>query len=369
MGWFTKGETTLNKKRLDRLRTQMQKRGIDLAVYGCGPGYQYLSGVNNGWRFRADTVPGSDLLLVPSEGSASLFIPNETGDLHDMLRKMGGNRSQPHVAVGDRQKSAVWTTLHDVFPHAEYSSGDDLLTPLRLIKDDEEISILRRAASLTDEAVRSALPAIKEGVSMRDLQLEIEMCGRANGATGTSFDIVSGFVQTGGGPTGSIFGYELDEGLRPGTTIFFDIGFVVDGYCSDWGRSVFFGTPEENTKSAYKSLQNAVIETIAKIEIGETRVCDLYPMIESSLDASGYGDFIRARLTSKSVGHQIGVEVHEVPWLEPQNTDPLLPGMVFCVEPKLWDDGRYYLRVEDMILITEKGAESLTAFDRELFEL
>ena len=92
-------------------------------------------------------------------------------------------------------------------------------------------------------------------------------------------------------------------------------------------------------------------------------------MIEVSLDASGYGEFIRARLTTKSVGHQIGIEVHEDPWLEPQNKELLVPGMVVCIEPKLWDDGRYYLRVEDMILITDDGAESLTNFDRDLFQL
>ncbi|TFH06236.1 MAG: aminopeptidase P family protein, partial [Spirochaetales bacterium] len=200
-------------------------------------------------------------------------------------------------------------------------------------------------------------------------QLEMEMYARRNGAVGTSFDIVSGFIQPGSEPTGSIFGYGADEGLRNGTTIFFDVGFVVDGYCSDWGRTVYFGSPSTNHTAAYSALQRAVTGTIGAIQVGRTRVCDLYPMLEERLDGDGYGDYLRARLPSKSVGHQIGIEVHESPWLEPQNTDLIVPGMVFCVEPKLWDDGEYYMRVEDMVLITDSGAEALTTFDRDLFEL
>ncbi|MBT3275712.1 MAG: aminopeptidase P family protein, partial [Spirochaetales bacterium] len=168
-------------------------------------------------------------------------------------------------------------------------------------------------------------------------------------------------------PTGSIFSYDIDQGLEPGTTIFFDIGFVVDGYCSDWGRSLYFGEPDKNLIEAYRSLQKAVIDAVGSIQAGKTRVCDMYTLIEDSLDGSGYGDYIRARLPSKNVGHQIGIEVHELPWLVPANEEIIRPGIVFCLEPKLWDDGNYYIRVEDMVYITEQGAETLTKFDRDLF--
>jgi Xaa-Pro aminopeptidase len=204
---------------------------------------------------------------------------------------------------------------------------------------------------------------------MRELQLEIEMHGRRLGAVGTSFDIVSGFIKAGSGQTGSIFSQGLDDGLRTGTTIFLDIGFVVDGYCSDWGRTLYFGNPDDNHRSAYAALQRAVTGTIAAIEVGKTKVCDLYDMFEERLDEDGYGDYLRARLPSKFVGHQIGIVVHELPWLEPRNDETIVPGMVFAIEPKLWDDGVYYMRVEDMVLVTSDGAESITTFDRELFAL
>jgi Xaa-Pro aminopeptidase len=120
---------------------------------------------------------------------------------------------------------------------------------------------------------------------------------------------------------------------------------------------------------AYEGLQRAVVETVDEMHEGSMRVCEIFDSIEASLDRDGYGDYLRARLPQRSVGHQIGVEVHEPPWLKPANRHLLEEGMVMCLEPKLWRDGEYYLRVEDMVLIRKEKAEFLTGFDRELFEL
>ncbi len=100
-----------------------------------------------------------------------------------------------------------------------------------------------------------------------------------------------------------------------------------------------------------------------------TRLCDFYPYIEKALDKQGYGNFLRNRLKTGVVGHQIGVEVHEDPWLKPDVTQPLVDGMVFCLEPKLWSKGEYYLRVEDMILIRNGKAEFLTTYSRDQFQV
>lgn len=373
------------QERLTNLIRRMEEQGVDLAVFGCGPGFQYLTGIDNGWRFRADSVRPGELLLVPMDDTPILIGANsgdvdgmsgirrlhvdEGVDIGEVIGKAAAGLKRPpkRIAVADQPKVESWLAVSAAFPDSEYSSGDGLLQPLRLKKDEAEAGILKKAAFIVDEAVKGALPLIRSGLSMRELQLAIEFEGRRLGASGTSFDIVSGFIKSGGEPTGSIFGYGIDQGLEYGTTIFFDIGFVVDGYCSDWGRSLFFGNPGTDIANGYRSLQHAMVDTVASIRTGETRVCDMYPMLESRLDEAGYGDKIRARLPSKSVGHQIGIEVHESPWFEPHNEDVLQPGMVFCLEPKLWDDGNYYMRVEDMVLITPEGGEFLTNFDRELF--
>jgi Xaa-Pro aminopeptidase len=157
--------------------------------------------------------------------------------------------------------------------------------------------------------------------------------------------------------------------LERGTSIAFDVGFVVEGYCSDWGRSFYLGEPEENVSKAYAALQTAVLETIGAVGEDIHRVNEFFPHIEKVLDREGFGNYLRARLPNGMVGHQIGVEVHEDPWLMPGNSQELVDGMVFCVEPKLWLKGEYYLRVEDMILIKNGEAESLTNYDRMKFIL
>jgi Xaa-Pro aminopeptidase len=125
----------------------------------------------------------------------------------------------------------------------------------------------------------------------------------------------------------------------------------------------------EDIRKGYVALQSAVVKTVDKMYEGSMRVCDVFPIIEGFLDKDGYGDHLRARLSDGTVGHQIGVEVHENPWLKPDNMQELQEGMVMCLEPKLWKAGEYYLRVEDMVLIHKNRAEFLTNYDREQFQL
>jgi Xaa-Pro aminopeptidase len=116
-------------------------------------------------------------------------------------------------------------------------------------------------------------------------------------------------------------------------------------------------------------LQQSVVETVDKMREDSMRVCDVFPAIEKTLDKLGYGDYLRARLPLKSVGHNIGVEVHEPPWLEPKYKEDLKSNMVMAIEPKLWHSGEYYLLVEDIVLMRKRKTEFLTNFDRELFQL
>lgn len=132
---------------------------------------------------------------------------------------------------------------------------------------------------------------------------------------------------------------------------------------------MYWGPADAGVSRGYESLMNAVVETVDKMHAGSMRVCDLFPSIEESLDGAGYGDFLRARLKTGNVGHQIGVEVHEPPWLRPENEHLLEAGMVMCLEPKLLNHGEYYLRVEDMVLVKGDKAEFLTNYDREQFQL
>ena len=152
--------------------------------------------------------------------------------------------------------------------------------------------------------------------------------------------------------------------------IAFDIGYMDSGYCSDWGRTVYYGKAPELVKKGYEALQAGEVYMVNNVKPYETKFGDLYGMICDKVEELGYYDYLRFKRDEEGGnGHHIGSEVHEVPFLIPGNDLILKPGMIFCSEPKMFFKGEGYMRVEDMILVTETGAEFLTNFPRDLFEI
>lgn len=375
-------------RRLKGLQQEMRNRKIDLVLYGPSPNFQYLTGIPIDWREAPDLRPDGNIAVIPPDGAPVLIMSEaDTGcpfplkNIHTYDESVGYMGMLKFIidslaikvrklALGSYLPTRAATAAITVTENPELCDASHLMDHLRMIKEPEEVELLRRAARLTDDAMMEVVRNIKDGVSLADLMLEMEMQARRMGATGVSFPSWACFVTSGSKPTDQVSDYPADGGLVSDTAITFDAGFVVNGYCSDWGRSVYWGSPPEKAKKAHAALRQSVVDTVAELEDGNMRACDIYPAIEKKLDALGFGDQMRARLEPvKIMGHQIGTEVHEDPWLKPDVDDTLRAGMVMCIEPKLWLPGEYYFRLEEMVHITGTGAEFLTNFDRELFEL
>ena len=162
--------------------------------------------------------------------------------------------------------------------------------------------------------------------------------------------------------------FSRDTKLIKGTAIAFDVGYMNHGYCSDWGRTVYYGTAPELVKNGYHALQAGQQSMVSKIIPNKTNINELYGMVLKKVTELGYGDYLRYQ-EQGMLGHQIGIDCHEHPMLNNAIDFVLRPGMVFCSEPKMFFENECYMRVEDMILVTETGAEFLTNFDREYFEV
>jgi Xaa-Pro dipeptidase len=377
------------KRRLVGLQNKMEELDLDLVVYGSCQNFQYLTGLLIDWRHETDLgsqvnnvfVPqkgepivtvGEEWLKQASEGSVKdVRTPGEKGSFEKLIRKVLSdlNVKGGKIGIGDHVWGSTIVELTKLLKDPVFIKAESLLDCVRVIKDSGEIEKLRKVATLTDKAVEAVVPKIKEGVTQKELRIEVEREGKLLGATDVSFAPWVGFVKSGSEKTKDPTGYPLNKGLVSKTSIAFDVGFVLDGYCSDFGRSLYFGPAERKVKKGYEALQQSVIETVEKMKANSMRVCDVFPAIEKTLDRLGYGEYLRARLPNKSVGHNIGVEVHEPPWLDPENKDLLQSSMVMAVEPKLWNAGEYYFRVEDIVLVGKKRSEFLTRFDRELFQL
>ena len=375
------------RKRLNGLQGIMEDKGLDLVVLGAGPDFQYLTGTLIEWRKHRDLNYPADSLFVPRDGEPIIMggmgnsskiddcwvdDKRKLGMFEDMkptVKKIMEDLGHPRtIGVGEYTWGSLVLAVANYSRGAVFRSGEGLLDRMRMIKDSYEIEKLSRAAKLTDAVMKKAVEEIDEESTMRNLSLKIEKLGRGLGASDVSFPTTAGFCKSGSEPVG-VFNYDPDETIEPKTSIAFDIGFVLDGYCSDWGRSIYYGEPVEQIEKAYPALMMSVIETIDAIGGEVQRTDQIFDYIEKVCEREGYKDRLLERLPERMVGHQIGVEVHEDPWLKPGESQELVDGMVFCVEPKLWHKGEYYLRVEDMVLIKNGRAESLTKFDRELFQL
>jgi len=388
---LTRGdETSLNfRRRLIGLQEKMMDLGLDLVVYGSCQNFQYLTGLLMEWRRGRDLGSGVNNIFVPREGEPILTLaeaasehasPTWVRDIRVLER--GGSYGEliekvvsdldlrgGKVGLGDHVWVSTTVEVARVVEGTELHCAEALMDHLRMIKDSGEIQRLRRVAELTDRVMGAVVPEIVEGVTQRELALEVEFQGRRLGTSDVSFQPTAGFVKSGSEISPNPFTYPKEEGLVPGTSIAFDIGFVMDGYCSDFGRSFYFGPASPEVEKGYEALQQGILETVDKMHDGSMRVCDLFPALEETLDRLGYGDYLRARLKTGNLGHQIGVEVHEPPWLSPAYEETLRTNMVMALEPKIWYAGEYYLRVEDIVLVGPRKTEFLTDFDRELFQL
>lgn len=367
----------------------MAAAALDVVVYGAGPHLQYLTGLELDWRAGSGQDDHISAVFVPAGGPAVLVLADRWADSVDRTwiddvriadqhadgravaaDVLGGFGETPAaVAAGPRVATGVGDELKRAAGAAELPDAAPLMDRLRMIKDADEIERLRGAADLAGRALAATIPSIVEGVLQREIQAELAYQGKQLGAAGVSFSPAALFIAAGAEPMGDPFTWPADEGLVAGTTIAFDFGFVKDGYCSDFGRSLYFGTPGREVREGYAALHRAVLETVGLMRAGGMAVRELFPAVERVLDSLGYGDYLRARLPDGMLGHYIGIEVHEYPWLVPACEEALEADAVMALEPKLWHDGEYYLRVEDIVLVGEAGTEVLTGFDRELFEL
>jgi Xaa-Pro aminopeptidase len=377
------------KRRLTGLQAKMEDQGLELIVFGGSPDLQYLAGVNLEWRRGRDLLHPHDNVFVPRQGEPVLTLNPEnqshaqgtwikdirvaekTQSYGELIKKIVADLGvKPgRVAIGDFCWGSTSLEIAKACAGSRFRVAEGLLDQLRMIKEPEEVAKLKKAAEVTEAVMALISPRIVEGLTQRNLQIMMEMMGRGLGATDVSFPPTGGYMKTGTIPSDDPFIYPREAGLARGTSIAFDFGLVVDGYCSDWGRSFYYGQPRTDILHAYQALQLAVVQGGDAVGGEITRLCDFYPYMERVLDKQGYGNYLRNRLKTGTVGHQIGVEVHEDPWLKPDVTQPLVDGMVFCVEPKLWNKGEYYLRVEDMILIRNNKAEFLTTYSRDQFQV
>ena len=374
--------------RREKILKKLNESGLDGLLFASGANFQYVVESNSYFWQRycfnldepvagARIIPEAMVYLNKEGKSTILTTPllKEHFDttLNDVVVSYMDQFEDELTKIIDGKKIGIGRDCEAWFRKTlkvKLIEVEDIFYDLRRIKDEKEIALMTKLGKFTDDAVMYVCKHLKPGMTMFDVERMIVDYGLQNGMADLSFPPTCGFKTRNTENAQSIEPFENDRKLVEGTMIAFDIGYMDRGYCSDWGRTVYYGKAPELVKKGYEALQAGETYMLSKIVPGVTKFGELYGFICDKVEELGYYDYLRfKRDETGGNGHHIGSEVHELPFLVPGDDLVLEPGMIFCSEPKMFFKNEGYMRVEDMILVTEDGAEFLTNFPRDLFEI
>lgn len=254
---------------------------------------------------------------------------------------------------------AQFNRLKEVCKSIEFGFSSDVCLKHRRIKTKAEIQKIRNAQKITDDAFSFVLTLINEDRTEVEIASEIEHFMRKNGADGFAFDTIA----VSGKNSSLPHGVPTTSKLVRDSFFTMDYGAKVDGYCSDMTRTVVLGKADGEMKNIYNTVLTAQSEANKFIRAGVS--CkDADAVARKVISDAGYGEYF-----SHSLGHSLGLEIHESPTLSARSDDILVAGNIVTVEPGIYIPGQYGVRIENMVLVTENGCENLTASDNSLIEI
>ena len=332
-------------------------------------GPPYILGGQANVRYLTGLASSNSAVLVEPDGSATLYTDFRYAN---RARSLGG------VEVAEVARSlipAIGALLsgrriqfeEQHLPHALYralveagvdtvpSSG--LVEGLRAVKDAEEIAIMRRGSALSDDVFAALANERFSGRSEKEIAWWIERSFRQGGAEGVSFEAVVAAGATAETP----HAVPGDDPIEPGVLVTIDAGCVVDGYCSDCTRTFAVGDVSERLQELHALCLEAQLAGLAAVAPG-VHGRDADAASRTPIEAAGLG-----HAYGHGMGHGVGLQIHEAPTLRPESEDVLAVGNVVSVEPGIYlpDEG-CGVRIEDLVVVTEDGAERFTEFTKEL---
>ena len=358
-----------NKIRAQQALELLKKDRIDVMVLFPGANIGYFTGFSIGLseRLAAAVIPveGDPIFIVNQlEGElrglhpwfTEVAIWDEHEDPVELLAKTLKDMGLVSSTIGIPIE-APWgwvNQLQVVLPEASFVNIGHHLGYIRMVKTDEELDYIRKACAINDMAMEEAFSQLHTGMTEKELQT-LMVTGMKKRGAGRAFAGVL-FGERAALPHGGA----SDRKLRPGEFVLVDMGGTVNGYWSDCTRTVMYGEPSNRQREIYKIVLEANRAAFKASKPGAT--CESIDIAARNvIEKAGYGKYFIHRL-----GHGIGLEVHEHPYMVRNNRQLLEPNMVFTDEPGIYIVGEIGVRVEDTVACTPDGAVCLTNFDREL---
>ena len=293
-------------------------------------------------------------------GAECVMIDRLSKSLCELVKKHGIQRiflesGETSLAQANALQKGVETV--------EFVTDDELdtwISAMRLVKDEEEVHHILQAQAIAEEGFRHILPYIQVGKTEREVALELEFYMRRQGAQRVAFD----FIVVSGANSSLPHGIPSDKKIEKGDFVTMDFGAVINGYHSDMTRTVAVGEVSDEQRLVYDTVLKAQEASLSVLKAGLLCVEADAAARKVIVDA-GYGDCF-----GHGTGHGVGVQIHEAPTLSPKAEKQLLKvGNVVTVEPGIYLEGRFGVRIEDMAYITKDGYRNLTSCPKELIIL
>jgi len=354
----------MSQSRIAKLRDRLRQEKLDWMLIGSPENRRYLSGFTGSFGFL---LISQQEALLATDFRYYRQVEEQAPDVS--LAKLEGASMkalasilQQKIADGSRLgfeaehlTVALYEQIRSTSEEAEWVPTQGLVEGLRAVKEPEELEAIRRAVALGDEALESVLPTMRPGMTEREVAWRLESYMREHGASKISFDTIVGSGPNGANPHATV----SERPLAVGEPIVIDMGCVLDGYCSDMTRTLVLGEPDGRFVELYDLVLRAQETAEQGIRAGMTGK-EADALARSVIANAGHGEHF-----GHSLGHGVGLEVHELPFVSARSEAPLAEGMVITVEPGVYIPGWGGIRIEDMAVVRTDGLEVLTACTKD----
>ena len=345
------------------LRERIEAADLDALVVLDLADIRYLSGFTGSAGLLVLLADGADAFFtdfryqtqVAAELDPAIDVRIESESLLKICHGFLAGRGASRVGFEREQLTyRAWSEWAEREPPA-LVPVEDWIEDLRMVKSAPEIAAIRKACGIADETFERILEEVRPGVTERELAARLELELAARGAEGASFETIVAFGERSALPHARPGPREL----RPGDVVLFDFGAVADGYVSDMTRTIACGEPAAQMREVYTLVLNAQLAAIRGIRAGMAGP-EADRLAREVIEAAGHGPRF-----GHSLGHGIGLEVHEAPRLGRKSADRLAAGMTVTIEPGVYLEGVGGVRIEDDALIGETGVELLTSAPKD----
>jgi len=353
----------MNIKRLNKVIENMIRNNLEQMIISNPASIFYLTGhwIEAGERML--------VLYINAKGQCKLII-NELFPLEEYtsLEKLVYNDREDAVKIlADLVEDKIlgvdkaWPShflirLMELKKGISFVNGSPIMDEVRMIKDEEEIRLMKEASAINDKVMAEAIELVKQGYDERKVCKLLADVYEKYETYSFSFYPLIAYGANAAEPHHSSDSTAIQEG----DSVILDIGGLTKGYCSDMTRTVFYKKVSQEAELVYNLVLEANRKGIEAVKPG-VRLCEIDKAAREVIEKAGYGKYFTHR-----TGHNIGVEVHEFPDVSSVSELEARPGMIFSVEPGIYLPGKLGVRIEDLVLVTETGCEVLNTYPKSL---